>query len=561
MRSYCREIILLILLLLSLVIAGCSDSTDLGDDYGYIRGHITLANTPIESVATQSSVEKSKNNIKGLRGSTQKNNYVADEIIVSFSKSADIKKILKKYRLSVKKSIKRLGTKTLIGVAERDINALIKELNNEPEVAYAELNRIVSIMGIGVNDPDYSNQQWNYSAISLPKAWEISTGSTEVTVAVIDTGIDLDHPDLQGQLDLENSINILNSDPEKGIIDTNSDDDNGHGTHVAGIIGATTNNQEGIAGINWKVSIIPIKVLDYYGNGSIDNIAAGIEWAVDHGVDMINLSVGGDFDSQILKDAIDYAHDKEVTVIAASGNDGEEDYLRYPAAYENTIAVGSIDSSLDLSKFSNYGLELDFVAPGGGIYSTVPNGNYYDKYTDTSSSGYYAIFSGTSMATPHVTGVAALLLAQARAEGNNLTPEQLKEELRLTAQDLGDKGRDDQFGYGLINAHAALADARITKAKVFTGEEIDYLNYQIKLKSDIINVSENGTYELKNNDEGNYYVYCWIDLDQEGEEGYNKIDKGDYFAKTSSPVGSGSNTNLELNLITEDDFKELKVID
>jgi len=552
-------------LFLLLIITGCSDSGDLGDASNHIRGHITLANTPIESVATQSSAPKVKSNVKALRKSSEGDDYVPDEIIVSVQQGADIKRLLQKYNLSVKKSIKELGVKTLTGIGNRDINTLVEELNNQPEIKYAELNKIVRIMRVGVNDPYYSTEQWNYLAISLPEAWEINTGSAEVTVAVIDTGIDLDHPDLKGSL--VSGIDCIDylPDSETGFITYDEDDfpgpedRNGHGTHVAGVIGATVNNQLGVAGINWNVNIIPIRVLDSDGYGRMDNIVAGIKWAVHYKADIINLSLGINKADKALADAIDYAYNKGLTVIAAAGNGGGSGDLLYPANYNNVISVGSINQSYQRSYFSNYGDNLDFVAPGENIYSTY--GTAYLTGGEIYHLNSYKYESGTSMATPHVSGVAALLLAQAKAQGKSLTPEQLKEELRLTAQDLGDKGRDDQYGYGLINAHAALADARITKAKVFTGEEIDYLNYEIKLKSNIIQVSENGTYALENNDEGNYYVYCWIDLDQEGEVGYNKIDKGDYFARTSSPVGSGNNTNLELNLITEDNFEELEIID
>jgi serine protease len=549
MRTYYRWTAFLLVFSLALIITGCSDSTGL-DHYGYIRGHITLANTLVEPLVNQSSIEKVKTNIKSLKKSNQTKDYVEDEIIVSFKESADIKRILKKYKLSIKKSVKELGVKTLTGIGKRDIKTLIKELSNEEEVNYAELNKIVRVMAVEVNDSYYSTKQLNYLAISLPEAWELSTGSVEVTVAVIDTGIDLDHPDLTGQL--VEGTDVVGDDEDYF---PGADDRNGHGTHVAGIIGATTNNGVGIAGVNWNISLMPIRVLDSSGIGNNQTISAGIVWAVNHGADIINLSVGSFSNDPMLQRAVDYAYDAGVTIIAASGNDGKNS-LRYPAAYKNTISVGSINYNYNRSYFSNYGTVLDFVAPGEYIYSTVPSGLTGYSYQMTDPRGY-EYSDGTSMATPHVTGVAALILARARAAGNNLTPEQLKEELRLTAQDLGDKGRDDQFGYGLINAHAAVADARITKAKIFAGEETDY---GIKLKSDIINVRANGTYELKNPDEGNYYIYCWIDLDQEGETGYNRVDKGDYFARTSSPVSLGNNTDLKLTLITKENFQELEII-
>ncbi|TDX59196.1 S8 family peptidase [Orenia marismortui] len=542
MNLFRRIIITLTILSLVLIIAGCSDILD--DDSGFngIQGHITLSNIKIDNSTSITKQSTQISNEKMIRGidSSSKQEYVKDEIIISFKESADIKQILKKYKLIEKKNIEELNTKLLTGVGTRDIQRIIKELNQEDTIDYAELNRRVKLMAVEPKDPGYMNQKWNYSAISLPEAWALSTGSAKVTVAVIDTGIDLDHPDLKGQL--IDGIDMVGDDEDDF---PGPDDRNGHGTHVAGIIGATTNNDEGIAGINWNISLMPVKVLPASGkNGNMETISAGIVWAVNRGADIINLSLGASEASKILEEAIEYAYKHNVTVIAASGNYSSDELL-YPSQYTQVIGVASIDSYFQLSTFSNYGENLDFVAPGEDIYST-----YISKYFR------YKYDSGTSMATPHVTGVAALILAKFRAEGENLTPDQIKEELVLTAEDLGESGKDNQYGYGLINAHAALAGAKITQAKVFAGEK---LASKIRLKSDLVKVTDNGLYQLSNVEKGNWYIYSWIDLDKPGEEGYDKIDVGDYFGRTSSQVGLGSNTNFEINLITDESFEELEV--
>jgi serine protease len=310
------------------------------------------------------------------------------------------------------------------------------------------------------NDTYYTTKQWNYEAISLPEAWEITKGSKDITVAVIDTGVDLDHPDLKEQLVA--GIDLVSDDEDYF---PGPEDRNRHGTHVAGIIGADSNNNLGIAGVNWKVNIMPIRALDSSGNGSNSTISSAIIWAVNHGADVINISVGSFKESKLLEDAVDYAYRNKVTIVAASGNYGKDELL-YPAEYDKTIAVGAVDTELEWVSYSHYGEKLDFVAPGQTIYSTITRASY-------------AIDSGTSMATPHVAGLVALILASEEVT----TPTQIKEQLRLTAQDLGAKGWDKKYGYGLINAHAAVTNASILKTKIFAGKEEGNI---IKLKSQMV---------------------------------------------------------------------------
>lgn len=235
---------------------------------------------------------------------------------------------------------------------------------------------------------------WNITAFDLPSAWAKSKGEG-VKIAVIDTGVDLDHPDL-----------VRNLLPGVNFVDSSSPpwDDNSHGTHVAGIIVAE-NNEIGMVGVAPSSKVIPIKALDRNGNGSLLNVAKGIRWAVDEGkADLICMSLGSPNPVQEVRKAIQYAESKGVVCFVAAGNAGMTRNVFYPAEYPETIAIGSIDENLNRSRFSNTGHNLDFMAPGNKIFSTVPD-------------NWYAVLSGTSMAAPFATGVAALVLSYSRNSG------------------------------------------------------------------------------------------------------------------------------------------------
>ncbi|MEP7103309.1 MAG: PA14 domain-containing protein [Candidatus Dojkabacteria bacterium] len=240
------------------------------------------------------------------------------------------------------------------------------------------------------NDPSYS-EQWALSTMNVQSVWDSMTteqSQLEVKVAVIDSGVCANHPDLQGKI-IDGKNFIDNS--------SNVNDDLGHGCSVAGIIAANINNNIGIAGIAPNVKIMPLKVLDSQGLGSYSNVAAAIVYAADHEAKVINLSLGGSNTSTLLENAVNYAKSKNVIVVAAAGNTGQEGVL-YPAAYENSIAVGSIDQSLQRSSFSTYGPQIDIYAPGRDILTTKVDGTY-------------GLVSGTSFAAPQVAGIYALDIA------------------------------------------------------------------------------------------------------------------------------------------------------
>jgi subtilisin family serine protease len=302
------------------------------------------------------------------------------------------------------------------------------ELSAMPGVQYAEPDGVVYAT-LAATDPGFSSQ-WGMTKIGAPFAWDLTRGAS-VKVAVVDTGADLDHPDLVGRLDTSNDYDFVNHD-------ATAEDDHGHGTHVSGIIGATLNNGIGVAGVANQCIILPVKVLSASGSGSSSDVADGIRWAADHGAKVINLSLGGPGYDSVEYAAVQYAVSKDCVIVAAAGNDGAASVL-YPAAFNNVIGVGSSASNDALSSFSNYGSKIDVVAPGSLIYSTTMGGGY----------GY---MSGTSMASPCAAGVVALI----RAKNPTWNRSQVESQLLTTALDLGAAGRDDYFGYGRVRAAEAV---------------------------------------------------------------------------------------------------------
>ena len=280
-------------------------------------------------------------------------------------------------------------------------------------------------------DPDPNPQPveelpWGIDRINADVAWDTATGLA-VKVAILDTGINLDHLDLQDNI--KGNVNLIN--PRKS-----GNDDNGHGTHVAGIV-AATDNEIGIIGVGPEISLYAVKVLDRKGNGWLSDLIEGLQWCVNNNMDVINMSLGAPTDNQSFHDAIFNAYQAGIIQVASAGNNGEYDgAISYPAKYPETIAVSAVDEYDGFAYFSSYGSEIDLAAPGVSINST------YDD-------GYYEILDGTSMAAPHVTGVAALVLS---VKGP-LTPDQMKVHLMETSEDLS--LYDYQQGAGLVRADLA----------------------------------------------------------------------------------------------------------
>ncbi len=380
--------------------------------------------------------------------------------------------LLVKYKsgrgVSAQSKLRKIGVGVVNVPSGQTLESMVQQLKKDPDVEYAEPNGVMR-MFTAPNDPQYPVQYAlgsNY--IKAEAAWDITLGTPTVVVAVIDTGITEAHEDLQGNLWVNPSTTTVSgphgaqmeidwngdgdctgSDPDLGpeqCAGPNPHDDNStefHGTRVSGIIAAVTNNNIGMAGIARNSRIMAVKALNAMGAGSFEAIAAGIIYAVDNGASVINMSLGGTDTSSAVVDAVQYATDHNVVVVAAAGNGGNSEGVNFPASISKVIAVGATDSSNVLAYFSCTGQALDLVAPGVGILSTIPSGY--------SSSGG----DGTSFSSPMVAGVAALL----RALDPNMSVDDVTRYIDFSATDLGASGFDTSYGFGLLNAGAALLAA------------------------------------------------------------------------------------------------------
>lgn len=321
------------------------------------------------------------------------------------------------------------------------------------------------------NDPYYRSdsnqrqyQQWYLPKINANYAWSLSRGKADLVVAVIDSGVDLNHPDLKSRL--VPGISIVNQAGYAPPAD--GQDDNGHGTHVAGLIAAGTDNSLGLAGCAWSGKLMPVKVLNRQGEGTDADIAAGIRWAADAGARVINLSLGGAAEGeefpQAVQDAVDDAYRRGCLIIAAAGNSGQEGIF-YPAGLNHVVAVAATDPWDARASYSTFGAFVDLSAPGGaggslfskdtGILSTFWNEN--SRISDLmsgSEAGEYAVTAGTSMAAALVSGAAAVVWGWQP----DLTADQVENLLASTAADVGTPGPDQETGAGRIDLLAALGN-------------------------------------------------------------------------------------------------------
>ncbi len=350
----------------------------------------------------------------------------------------------------------------LVKVPPGELARALRELRASPLVEHAEPNYLRHA-DFSPDDTEYvAGNQWNMSnspasgGIDMPNAWDAVQaatgnygGDSSVVVAIVDTGVAYENRGAYGQApDLAGTSFVQGYDFENN--DPYADDDNGHGTHVCGTVAQTTNNTSACAGIAFNCTVMPVKVLDNVGSGTDAEVVSGIEFAANHGVEVINMSLGGPEPSTILEDAVDYAFGKGVVVCAAAGN-ANLSAVEYPAAYPSCIAVGATSKSKAKASYSNYGSALDVVAPGGETANPIYQQTYNTIGQPSSGFGVVGL-KGTSMATPHVSGTAALV----RSAHPTWSASGVRGAIASTCYDLGTAGWDRTFGWGLIDARAAV---------------------------------------------------------------------------------------------------------
>lgn len=359
--------------------------------------------------------------------------------------------VIKIKPLSENKSSSLYGSFQLTFSENKNILPLVFQYEKSFFIKYAEPNYNLEINTYTPNDP-YYGQQWNLSKINVPGAWDYDAtpplygGDSSIIVAVIDTGVAYENYGSYARAqDLENTNFVAGYDFVDG--DAHPNDDDGHGTSVAEIIAASTNNAYAIAGIAFNVSIMPVRVIKHGETTTAAVVAQGIDFARVNGADVINLSLGGETSSETLYTAIKAASSAGLIIVASTGNDSH-DRIYYPAAYPEVIAVGATKQTDEISAFSNYGAGLDLMAPGENILAE------YCYNPPTCSSFHLVSISGTSQAAPHVTAAAALLLSA------GLAAEKTEAALFNSAKDLGLAGYDTTFGYGLLDIQGAFALAQ-----------------------------------------------------------------------------------------------------
>jgi thermitase len=388
-----------------------------------------------------------------FRQQTSRSTAIPGQVVVQF-RSRPTTALLQQFAAQNKLQTLRLtslGTVLFKHDTRTSTQTLGESLKRSPLVEYVHANTRYHRL-FTVNDPR-SSEQTGLAMIGSAKAWDLTMGDPRIVIAVIDSGVDLQHPDLQANLVPGYNVLAPEQPPQ---------DDNGHGTHASGIAAAVTDNRTGIAGACPRCKIMPIKALDALGEGGTFEVAAGVVWAVDKGASIINLSLGGDKSDLSLERAIKYALSRNVAVVAAAGNgvpteteNGTEmigvDTPMYPAALTGVIAVGAVDTSRNRTRFSNFGRWVTIMAPGQGILSTMPHAPVH-MTTEESYQQDYDVMDGTSMAAPMVAGIIGLI----KSRHPGLSPDQIKSRLEGTAIDMGAPGFDTDTAHGMIDAFRAV---------------------------------------------------------------------------------------------------------
>ncbi len=442
-----------------------------------ILAAVGFASVLFSATNTASPLSATVSNVLGTAPVVQKDNIeepapkgVAESktVLVKFkpSVSAHTKSVIyKQNKGKVEHTLPKVGVQEVKIPANESIHSALKKYSSNNQVAYVEPNYIAKQF-FTPNDKFYS-QEWNLSKIGASKAWDISKGGYG-PIAIVDTGVDAAHSDLKGEV--LTGYNLINGS-------TGTNDDNGHGTHVAGIIAGITNNSNGIASIGFKGSILPVKVLDASGAGTYADVANGIIYAADHGAKVINLSLGGAASSDTLQSAVSYAQSKGAIVVAAAGNNGDNSPV-YPADYPGVVAVSATTPSDTLASFSSYGSHTFVGAPGTNIISTYNNGGY-------------ATMSGTSMAAPEVSGLLGLALSS-----GNITDSTLLNDLKTTSDKVGpypynSNGWNQYFGYGRIDAAKLLQKVTGTTSTATTSSASKSVSVRVAFRARVLGASHN----------------------------------------------------------------------
>jgi thermitase len=389
--------------------------------------------------------------------------YAKDRILVKFKAGLSreyVEGLIRAYRFETASKITQIGTYVLRVPPSVTVAQAVSALRRNPDVSrvtpdyrirlavtpndsffrgyqYALSNR----GGILNISPEIQPQTTAGADIKAPAAWDETQGDESVVIAILDTGVDREHSELDGKL-VSPGRDFVNDDFD-------ADDDHWHGTHVAGIAAAETNNGDGIAGVSWNSKVLPVKVIDSTGEGYHSWLIDGIVWATDNGAKVINLSLVGDVDDPALRDACRYAYEQGVLIVASAGNEAAT--VLYPAAYDAyVLAITATDYNDEWADFSNAGPQVDAAAPGVYILSAVPQESVGEEYLP------YLFASGTSQAAPHAAGLGALIMGLKPW----LPVQDVMSVIRYTADDVNSgtfRGKDDYLGYGRINMTRALA--------------------------------------------------------------------------------------------------------
>ncbi|WP_339179303.1 S8 family serine peptidase [Paenibacillus sp. FSL R5-0701] len=406
---------------------------------------------------------------------------------------------------------------TIPAVAATVTSADLHQLASDPNIAYIERNTKFRITGgdIKVTSIPAEQSQWNFQAIQPTKRWDEGYTGAGVKVAVIDTGIFA-----HSELTIAGGVSTVD-------YTTSYNDDRGHGTHVAGIIAAKSGNG-GIVGVAPGVELYAVKAIGADGEGTILDVLEGVEWSIQNGMDIINISLGMDTDSSLFKEIIDNAYDAGIVIVGTAGNEQEgiplDTYtIQYPAKYDSVIAVGAVDSLNQRGIFSSVGEEVELAAPGVDIIST---------YVKADGTGGYGKSSGTSQAAPHVTGMIALLMQKYPTMSNV----ELREEIKKYAVDLGAPGRDIEFGFGSLSFNKDVAPpAEVTNLAISdktensisltwkNPQDVDFATNNIFANNVKVGTTNGEVFTLENLQSNTSYTIAVKSVDQNGNESSGEV--------------------------------------